>query len=87
MVAFAYTLAPLLLFVVLVGASPYPLRSHSSNLRSNLLGALVLTPIGIAQGTTPINGISQFAVKYASAQRWENPVAMEIWELPYALST
>ncbi|KAF8503798.1 alpha/beta-hydrolase [Russula emetica] len=80
MVAFAFIFAPLLLFAVLAGASPHHLRSHSS--RSNLLGALVLTPIGIAQGTTPINGISQFAVKYASAQRWQNPVAMEIWELP-----
>jgi hypothetical protein len=85
MVTFAFIFARLLLFAVLVGASPHHLGSHSS--RSNLLGALVLTPIGIAQGTTPINGISQFAVKYASAQRWQNPVVMGIWEPPYALFT
>ena len=85
MVTFAFIFAPLLLFAVLVGASPNHLRSHSS--RSSLLGALVLTPIGIAQGTTPTNGISQFAVKYASAQRWQNPVVMGLWGLPYALST
>jgi hypothetical protein len=83
MVTFAFIFVPLLLFAVLIGASPNHLRSHSS--RSNLLGALVLTPIGIAQGTTPTNGISQFAVKYASAQRWQNPVVMGIWGLPYAL--
>ena len=82
MVAFAFIFAPLLLFGVLIGASPHHL-SHP--FRSNLLGPLVLTPIGIAQGTTPIHGISQFAVKYASAQRWQNPVVMSIWELPYAL--
>ena len=85
MVALAYTFAPLLLFTVFVGASPLHLRSQSS--RSDLPGALVSTPIGIAQGTPPINGIWQFAVKYASAQRWENPVAVSTWELPYALST
>ncbi len=84
MVAFAFIFAPLLLFAVLVGASPHHL-SHSS--RSNLLGALVLTPIGIAQGSTPTNGVSQFAVKYASARRWQNPVVMKIWGPPYALST
>lgn len=85
MVTFASIFAPLFLFAALIGASPNHPRPHSS--RSNLLGALVLTPIGIAQGTTPTNGISQFAVKYASAQRWQNPVVMGIWGLPYALST
>jgi hypothetical protein len=86
MVPFAFIFAPLLLFAVLVRASPHQL-SHSSRINLPVLGALVLTPIGIAQGTTPINGISQFAVKYASAQRWQNPVVMGIWKLPYALST
>ncbi len=84
MVAFAFFFVPLL-FVIVVGASPHQLRSHSS--RSNLLGTLVLTPIGIAQGATSINGISQFAVKYASAQRWQNPVVMRMWELPYVSPT
>lgn len=84
MAAFAYIFASLL-FTVLVGASPLHLRSQSSG--RNLPRALVSTPIGIAQGTPPIDGIWQFAVKYASAQRWENPIAMSTWELPYALST
>ncbi len=84
MTALAFFLAPLL-FAILVDASPYQLRSHLP--RINLLGELVLTPIGIARGTSPINGISQFAVKYATTQRWQNPVVMNIWELPYAPST
>lgn len=86
MVPFALIFAPFLFFAVLVGASPHRL-SHSSRINLPVLGALVVTPIGIAQGTTPISGVSQFAVKYASAQRWQNPVAMGIWKLPYALST
>jgi hypothetical protein len=42
----------------------------------------VTTPLGVAQGTAPVNGVSRFAVKYASAQRWENPVVVDTWELP-----
>jgi hypothetical protein len=89
MVAFAFIFAPLILFAVLVGASPHHLESNRSrgNILGDLLGALVstLTSIGIAKGTTCTNGISQFAVKYASAQRWQNPVVMKTWALPYAL--
>lgn len=46
----------------------------------------VTTPLGVAQGTAPTNGVSRFAVKYASAQRWENPVVADTWEIPYVLS-
>jgi hypothetical protein len=83
MVPFAFIFAPLL-FAVVVSSSPHESRSHSS--RSVLCGPLVITPIGIAEGTIPVNGISQFPVKYASAQRWQNPVVMGLWELPYASS-
>jgi hypothetical protein len=85
MVLFAFIFVPLFLIAAVVRASPHQPRSQSS--RSNSCTTFVETPIGIAQGTIPINGISQFAVKYASAKRWQNPVVMGIWELPYASST
>ena len=79
MVALTCLLASLFLFTV-AGASPakpdpvYPSR--------HLPGSRVTTPLGVAQGTIPINGASRFAVKYASAHRWEDPVVASTWELP-----
>jgi hypothetical protein len=85
MVLFAFIFVPLFLIVAVVRASPH--RPWFQSYRSNSPTTYVETPIGVAQGTTPISGISQFAVKYASAGRWQNPVAMGIWELPYASPT
>jgi hypothetical protein len=70
-----------ILLVALVGASSHPAQSHSRG-----PGTLVQTPIGIAPGTTPISGISRFAVRYASARRWQNAEVAGTWELPYVLS-
>jgi hypothetical protein len=70
--------------VAVVGAYPSLIQPDSS--RRSLSGTNVITPIGIAQGTVPINGTSRFAVKYARAQRWQNAQVADIWELPYASS-
>lgn len=85
MVPFAFIFAPLLLVATVGRASPHQPRSHSPRVDS--CGTFVETPIGIAQGTVPVDGISQFAVKYASAQRWQNPVVEPIWWPPYASPT
>jgi len=74
---FAVLFVPLL--VASVGASPHQPWSHSSRY---LCDTLIETPIGIAQGTNPTNGIFRFAVRYASAQRWKNPEVATVWELP-----
>ncbi|KAI0273462.1 alpha beta-hydrolase [Gloeopeniophorella convolvens] len=50
--------------------------------RQSSSGNSVSTPIGTAQGTSPNNGAVRFAVKYASAQRWQNPVVATAWDLP-----
>lgn len=82
MIVFAFLFA--ILLVALVGASSHPPRFHTSSRDS--CGPLVQTPIGIAQGATPINGISRFAVRYASAPRWQNAEVAGTWELPYVSS-
>jgi hypothetical protein len=79
-----FTLFAPFFLVALVEASPSLFKSHSLSRFS--LGAYVPTTIGIARGTTPIDGTSRFAVKYASAQRWQNAVVADAWELPYASS-
>ncbi len=75
---FAVLFVPLL--VALVGASTHQPWSHSSRY---LCDTLVETPIGIARGTNPTNGILRFAVRYASARRWQNAEVARVWELPY----
>ena len=40
------------------------------------------TPIGTAQGASDSSGATRFAVKYASASRWELPQIASAWELP-----
>lgn len=84
MVAFISIFGPLFLLAPL---GVFPIQ-HPSHLQfRDSFGTLVETPIGTAQGTEPVNGISRFAVKYASAQRWQNSVAARKWELPYESST
>lgn len=79
MVTLARFLVSISLFA-LAGASPvqyqplYPGRQ--------LPGTRVTTPLGVARGTTSINGVSRFAVRYASAQRWKEPVMASSWEFP-----
>ena len=82
MVAFSFLVVPF--FVVLVGALPNQPQAHTSS--RDLCGPLVSTPIGTAQGTIPIKGISRFAVRYASAQRWQTAQVATEWELPYVQS-
>jgi hypothetical protein len=82
MVAFSFLFVPFL--VVQVGALPNQPQAHSSS--RDLCGPLVSTPIGTAQGTIAIKGISRFAVRYASAQRWKNAQVATEWELPYVQS-
>ena len=83
MVALTCLLASLFVFTV-ASASPVqhgPLHP-SRQLLGQLLGPRVITPLGVAQGTVPINGASRFAVKYASAQRWGDPVVASTWDFP-----
>ena len=42
----------------------------------------VSTPIGTAQGTADDAGAARFAVRYASAARWQLPQLATAWELP-----
>ena len=44
----------------------------------------VTTPIGTAHGTLDDSGATRFAVKYASASRWQPSTLVTTWELPYA---
>ena len=85
MVLFAFIFVPFFLIAAVVRASPHQPWFQFSRSRSS--PTFIETPIGIAQGTIPIDGVSQFAVKYASAKRWQNPVVMGTWELPYASPT
>ena len=45
----------------------------------------VKTPIGTAQGASDDAGATRFAVKYASASRWQPSTVATTWELPYAV--
>ncbi|KAH9079154.1 alpha beta-hydrolase [Lactarius deliciosus] len=73
------------LLVTLAGASPVQPQPPCTTSRG-LSGTRVTTPLGVAQGTVPVNGASRFAVKYASAQRWRDPVVASTWEIPNNLS-
>jgi hypothetical protein len=89
MVTLARFLVTISLFA-LAGASPVQSQPRSQPDRGaeplypsrQLPGTRVITPLGVAQGTTPINGASRFAVRYASAQRWREPVMASAWEFP-----
>lgn len=84
MVTLARLLVAISLFAV-AGASPVQTQPRSQPLlypHRQLPGTCVITPLGVAQGTTPINGASRFAVKYASAMRWGEPVMASAWEFP-----
>ena len=83
MVALTCLLASLLLFTV---ASASPVQPEPLYPSRQLPGPRVTTPLGVAQGTTSINGASRFAVKYASAHRWGDPVVASTWEFPCVLS-
>ena len=78
---FALTCLLASLFPVTV-ASGSPVQHEPLYPSRLLLGSRVTTPLGVAQGTIPINGASRFAVKYASAQRWRDPVVASTWEFP-----
>ncbi|KAH9180297.1 alpha/beta-hydrolase [Lactarius sanguifluus] len=69
------------LLVTLAGASPVQPQTLCTTGRE-LSGTRVTTPLGVAEGTVPVNGASRFAVKYASAQRWRDPVVASTWEIP-----
>lgn len=45
-------------------------------------GASVKTPLGTAVGTLSSHGGSRFAVKYGSADRWQNSKVVSSWQLP-----
>src|SRR5258708_3250340 len=45
-------------------------------------GPFVITPLGIAHGSPCFNAANRFAVRYASAQRWQHSVAANTWKLP-----
>jgi hypothetical protein len=79
MVALFSLLASLFLFTV---ASASPVQPEPFHPSRGLSGTHITTPLGVAQGTIPINGASRFAVKYASAQRWRDPVVASTWEFP-----
>lgn len=79
MVALARLFASLFLFT-LAGVSPVQPQPLCPS--RELSGTRVTTPLGVAQGTVPTNGASRFAVKYASAQRWRDPVMASTWEMP-----
>ncbi|TFY76542.1 hypothetical protein EWM64_g7471, partial [Hericium alpestre] len=50
--------------------------------RQSPSGPSVQTPIGTALGTEASAGGTRFAVKYASAQRWQDSTMATKWELP-----
>ncbi|KAH7889529.1 Alpha/Beta hydrolase protein [Phlebopus sp. FC_14] len=51
--------------------------------RQTALGSVtVSTPLGSAQGVIDYPGVSRFAVKYASAERWQPSELATTWELP-----
>jgi carboxylesterase type B len=52
-----------------------PKQSGSSTLS-------VSTPIGTAHGTLDSSGVTRFAVRYASAERWAESSVATTWELP-----
>lgn len=80
MVELSSLLAFLFLFTL---ASVSPVQSKPCYPSGELSGTRVTTPLGVAQGTIPINGASRFAAKYASAQRWKDPVVASTWEYPW----
>lgn len=55
---------------------------------SKVLGRLVdptrgvNTPYGVANGDLCHSGVVRFAVKYATASRWQAPVAVRSWTMP-----
>ena len=83
MVTLARVLVAISLFAM-AGASPVQSQPRSPVLNPGrqLPGPIVITPLGVAQGTIPVNGASRFAVRYASAQRWREPVMASAWEFP-----
>lgn len=79
MVALVSLLASFFLHTV---ASPSPVQPEPFYSDKDLSGTRITTPLGVAQGTIPTNGASRFAVKYASAQRWRDPIVASTWEFP-----
>ncbi|KAI9443754.1 Alpha/Beta hydrolase protein [Lactarius psammicola] len=79
MVALVSLLASFFLFT-LAGASPVQPQLLCPS--REVSGTRVTTPLGVAQGTVPVNGASRFAVKYASARRWRDPIVASTWEFP-----
>ena|SRR6266404_5568698 len=73
------------LFLTLSCASPVQPQPLCPN--RELSGATVKTPLGVARGTIPINGVSRFAVKYAHAERWRDPEVASAWQIPCVSST
>src|SRR6266852_4675871 len=63
-----------------------PLRNI--DICSKALGRLVdptrgvNTPYGVANGDLYRSGVVRFAVKYATASRWQAPVAVRSWTMP-----
>ncbi|KAF7291362.1 Carboxylic ester hydrolase [Mycena indigotica] len=41
-----------------------------------------VTPFGAAQGVASANGATRYAVRYATAQRWQQSVMSSSWQLP-----
>ncbi|KIJ16980.1 hypothetical protein PAXINDRAFT_74662 [Paxillus involutus ATCC 200175] len=46
------------------------------------MGLSISTPLGTAQGVGDTAAVNRFAVKYASAQRWQPSTVATTWELP-----
>ncbi|KAI0748574.1 alpha/beta-hydrolase [Daedaleopsis nitida] len=76
---------------------PYNWKTELCKLSPRLFGALcprqtttgttsVDTPIGTAHGTADDAGATRFAVRYASAQRWQPAIPAQSWELPNGAS-
>lgn len=53
--------------------------------RQNGVAVNVVTPLGIAAGVNVGSGATRFAVKYASAARWERSAVATTWQLPSVL--
>ncbi|KIJ69164.1 hypothetical protein HYDPIDRAFT_172623 [Hydnomerulius pinastri MD-312] len=50
--------------------------------QGNTGGLSISTPLGSAQGVLDTAAVSRFAVKYASAERWQPSTLATTWELP-----
>lgn len=76
-VAILRVLVPLLL-ASLSFASPL----YGTNMDANSSAITIKTPLGVATGSMGDSGTARFAVRYATANRWQESTVASSWDLP-----